>query len=282
MFAGRDLVARIERAECELLTESTRAAARREPSPSVVSIALGGGTATWSAPSSPLNKLAGIGLAEGLDLAQLEAQLTDVERAFEQRGTPVQVELPTHADPAVGRMLTGRGYRLEGFEDVLGRPLSHRTPEPPAPTTTEIHESAIEDLGTWLDTVVDGFAHPDTQGLPSHEEFPREALERDLGDMAHVPGFLRFVARRAGAVAGAASMRITDDIAQLCGATTLPEHRRRGVQSALLGHRLALAAERGCRVAVVTTQPGSKSQQNVQRQGFALLYSRAVLVKSLQ
>ena len=31
--------------------------------------------------------------------------------------------------------------------------------------------------------------------------------------------------------------------------------------------------------AVITTQPGSKSQQNAQRQGFDLLYTRAVLVK---
>ena len=30
---------------------------------------------------------------------------------------------------------------------------------------------------------------------------------------------------------------------------------------------------------MVTTQPGSKSQQNVQRQGFELVYARAVLVR---
>jgi hypothetical protein len=30
---------------------------------------------------------------------------------------------------------------------------------------------------------------------------------------------------------------------------------------------------------VVTTQPGSKSQENVQRLGFELLYTRAILVK---
>jgi hypothetical protein len=29
----------------------------------------------------------------------------------------------------------------------------------------------------------------------------------------------------------------------------------------------------------VTTMPGSKSQQNVQRAGFELLYARAILVK---
>jgi hypothetical protein len=51
------------------------------------------------------------------------------------------------------------------------------------------------------------------------------------------------------------------------------------VQTALLAKRLADAARAGCDVAVVTTQPGSKSQQNVQRRGFHLLYTRAILVK---
>ena len=60
---------------------------------------------------------------------------------------------------------------------------------------------------------------------------------------------------------------------------TAPAHRRRGVQTALLSARLADAAAAGCDIAVATTQPGSKSQQNVQRQGFDLLYTRAILVK---
>jgi len=80
-------------------------------------------------------------------------------------------------------------------------------------------------------------------------------------------------------LAGGASMRLTDGVAQLCGAATLPAHRRRGVQTALLEERLAIAAAAGCDLAVVTTQPGSKSQQNVQARGFDLLYTRAILVR---
>ena len=57
------------------------------------------------------------------------------------------------------------------------------------------------------------------------------------------------------------------------------EGRRRGVQTSLLSARLADAGAAGCDIAVVTTQPGSKSQQNVQRQGFDLLYTRAILGK---
>ena len=43
-------------------------------------------------------------------------------------------------------------------------------------------------------------------------------------------------------------------------------------------HLEQLAAA-GCEVGVITTQPASKSQQNAQRRGFDLLYTRAVLVK---
>ncbi len=42
---------------------------------------------------------------------------------------------------------------------------------------------------------------------------------------------------------------------------------------------LANGAAAGCDIALVTTQPGSKSQENVQRLGFDLLYTRAVLTR---
>ena len=90
---------------------------------------------------------------------------------------------------------------------------------------------------------------------------------------------LPYLALRDGVIAGGASLRMTEGIAQLTGAATAPAHRRRGVQTALLLARLTDAAAAGCDIAVVTTQPGSRSQQNVQRRGFDLLYTRAVLVK---
>jgi GNAT superfamily N-acetyltransferase len=72
---------------------------------------------------------------------------------------------------------------------------------------------------------------------------------------------------------------MAEGVAQLTGAATAPAHRGRGVQTALLSARLADAASAGCDIAVVTAQPASKSQRNVQRRGFDLLYTRAVLVK---
>jgi ribosomal protein S18 acetylase RimI-like enzyme len=149
----------------------------------------------------------------------------------------------------------------------------------PKAAGVSVSECPADDLGGWLDVSITGFASPDLEGVPSHESFPREALEETMSDMARAAGFVRYLAHREGEVAGAASMRLFEGVAQLCGAATLPAHRRRGVQGTLLAERLRIAGAAGCDVAVVTTQPGSKSQENVQKQGFELLYTRAILVK---
>jgi ribosomal protein S18 acetylase RimI-like enzyme len=269
------LAARIERAEVGLLRECAAAAARRRPQADVFALSIAGGIATFTAEGSPLNKLAGLGFAGAVEETEIEA----AERAFAQRGAPLQVELSSLAEPSIATLLTRRGYTLVGFENVLGLALPPHEP-PRRASEVEISTSPEDELATWLDVVLTGFATPDEQGVPSHESFPRESLERDMGDMASAAGLVRYLARVEGEPAGGASLRIAAGIAQLCGAATLPAQRRRGVQSSLLAERLEQAGAAGCDLAVVTTQPGSKSQENVQRLGFELLYTRAILLHS--
>jgi len=238
-----------------------------------------GGIATYSGAGSPLNKFAGLGFGGPLESSELAA----VERAFDSRGVPLQVELASLADPAIGAQLTKRDYALVGFENVLGRALpvtgSIETDRSAPASQFEIAESPAAELASWIDVLVTGFAHPDAQGIASHEHFPRAALERVMADVSSADGFVRYLVRSGNELAAGASMRICDGIAQLTGAATLPAFRRRGLQSKLLIRRLELAGEAGCDLAVITTQPGSKSQENSQRQGFSLLYTRAILVR---
>ncbi len=273
-FAGTDLVARIEREESQLVLAGAEAARRRYPDAGVLIVPLAGGVAAWAGEHSPLNKVAGLGFAGTPRTEEMAA----VEFAFAQHATPVRIELASLAGPELPALLAQRGYGFVGFENVLGLPLAGRE-RPSLPTGVEVAESDAGDFSAWLDAVVTGFAHPDDQGVASDEEFPRDVLERVMGDLATSAGFSRYLARRSGEIAGGASLRMGGGIAQLCGAATLPAHRRHGVQTALLGRRLELARDAGCEIAVVTTQPGSKSQENVQRQGFHLLYSRAVLLR---
>lgn len=272
-FADTGLAARIERAESELVLAGAEAVRRRAPE-DVLTLPIAGGVAVWAGQDSPLNKVAGLGFAGAPEETELDA----LERAFDERSTPVRVELASLADPEVAARLARRGYLFVGFENVLGLPLADK-PRSPLPAGVEVAESGTEEFSEWLDVVVTGFAHPDDQGVPSDEDFPREVLERVMGDVARAAGFSRYLARRGGEIAGGASLRMGDGVAQLSGAATLPAHRRQGVQTALLLARLDLARAAGCDIAVVTTQPGSKSQENVQRQGFQLLYTRAVLIR---
>jgi GNAT superfamily N-acetyltransferase len=261
---------RIERVETQLITAATEAARTRAGTDAFV-LPVAGGAACYAEEGSPLNKVVGLGFG-GVPSGQA---LDEIERAFATRGAATQVELTNLADPAIGAALTGRGYLLVSFENVLGRSL-HDELRPVTPPGIEVRLS--DDHAAWLDVILDGFAHPDTEGVPSREDFPREIVQNAVSDIQKA-GATPYLAYRDGIVAGGGSMRISDGVAQLAGAATAPAHRRRGVQTALLSARLADAVGAGCDIAVVTTQPGSKSQQNVQRRGFHLLYTRAVLVK---
>lgn len=65
-------------------------------------------------------------------------------------------------------------------------------------------------------------------------------------------------------------MRLHDGVALFTGSATLLEHRRRGVQAALIAARLDEARTRGAELAMITTAPGSLSQANVMKHGFSL------------
>jgi ribosomal protein S18 acetylase RimI-like enzyme len=239
----------------------------------------------FAGPGQPVNKLAGLGFAAIDDEA-----MAGVERGYDARGAELRVELSTLADPSAGLLLTRRGYELAGYENVLGLPLDTSVEaglrvaaDADRARGVIVSRTAADETETWMETVTDGFCHPDVfDGPPPTESYSREAILDVMAVTTAVPGLALYLARRDGTIAGAGSVRISERLAQLSGASTLPAHRRRGVQSALLRARLLDAARQGCDLAIVTTEPASKSQENVQRAGFALLYSRAILIRRPQ
>jgi GNAT superfamily N-acetyltransferase len=273
VFCSSELAARIERAQSGLVAAGARAATDLAGHGAYVR-ELAGGVAVCSVPGAALNKVVGLGFGGALDPAALGA----VEAAFAARGVPVQVEVAALADPSIVQTLTRRGYVLVGFENVLGVRLPG--PAMARPAGIEVDAIGAHEHDLWAQTLLRGFQHPDTQGIASPERIDWDVVARELRACLRVPGFMPILARLDGEVAGGGSMCVHDGITHLCGAATLPAHRRRGVQTALLGERLARAARASCDVAVLTTMPGSKSHENAERHGFAVLYARAMLVKA--
>jgi GNAT superfamily N-acetyltransferase len=273
MFCPAPLAASIDQAEARLMIAIARAAGARDASLRPFEMPVGHGAAIYAGPDAPSNKMIGVGFDGPVDASVLDA----IETAFAARGARLQAEISVMAAPGLHAQLTARGYVPSGFEHVLGHPLdagvaslpSHVLIEPVAPAD-------VQRLGEIL---VAAFASPDEGGVGGDAVPPSDEIRRYFEITMSVDGFRGYLARVDGEIAGGAALRIDSTIAQFCGAGTLPRFRRRGVQTALLRARVADAAVAGCTVAVVVTQPGSKSQQNAQREGFALLYARQLLVK---
>jgi GNAT superfamily N-acetyltransferase len=237
---------------------------------------VGGGLAVFASPKSPMNKVIGLGFDGPLD----EAELATVEARWAERGEPVRVELSILSDPAVAATLSGRGYRLQGFENVLARPLDavdgYDAPD------ISIAIAGDESYEEWLAIAVDAFASMDGSGSASDPVPPREELERLVREAMGpetAGGMSRYIAHVGGEAAGEAALSVEDGLALLAGSGTRPRYRGRGVQKALVARRLRDAQRAGCDLAVVVTAPGTRSQANVMRRGFDLLYTRAILLR---
>ena len=278
LLATTSMAARVERAEASTAAAFARCA--RTSGASIVITPIGGTHAVYGGPGQPFNKIAGLGFAP-VD----EDAFARMEAIYDERSGEIRVEQASLADPSVAAMLTRRGYALVGYENVLGLALTPAVVaafagDCEAARLRGIEVSAADYTQTWIRTTAEGFLTPDTyDGPPPTESFPRESLERIFADFSAADGCALYLARRDGEIAGGGSLRIVDGLAQLAGASTLPAHRRRGVQSTLMRARLVAAAAAGCDLAVVTTEPASKSQENVQRAGFVLLYVRAILIR---
>lgn len=271
MFVNTTTAFRIEHAEIALTRSVVESVIASGRAPSAFVRTLGSGVAAFLRPGSPMNKVTGVGFDGPID----DAALADVERKLRSRGEPVRVELSTLAAPESGAWLTARGYRLLGFENVLVRPLAT------APTAP-VAEIRIERVGAgtvnvWRKASLVAAASSDETGVPA-DQLSLADLAAAIDDMLDAREFDRYLAFLNGELAGAASLRMHGAVAQLTGSATLPAQRRRGVQSAMIATRLEEARARGAELAVIMTAPGSQSQANVMKHGFALAYSRAILV----
>jgi GNAT superfamily N-acetyltransferase len=270
MFADAAIARRVERAEALVMRAMAGALVGTARAPGAFVHEIAAGVASYVRPGSPLNKVIGV----GLDAPIGDEALGTIERAFGACREPVRIEVATVAAPQTCEQLGARGYRLIGFENVLARSLAQPPPHAGDIRTERVTEAT---LPAFRDTVVAGTLASDATGVVA-DAFSREVIETVIDDSLCAAGFARYIAYERGTIAGGASMQRQDGIAVLTGSATRPQHRRRGVQAALLARRLADARDAGADLAIITTSPATQSQANVMKLGFSLIYARALLV----
>ncbi len=261
------LARRIEDALAADLVAFARARAALDPASGADHRAVAGGVVVWTGQFG--SRAQGLGLDGPVADAEVD-RVVDFLGAPHRGAGRAEIEICPLAVEALARSLERRPHRLHGVRNVYATRLPARpiAGDPPAGLTIEA--VAGEGLALWSRVLLDGF------GYPLGER--RDGVARWNDMMGTVPEATLLLASLHGEPVGASSVLVHDlpaggRVASLGGTTTLAAHRRRGVQLALLRHRLGLAAGAGCDLAVVTADPGGSSGRNARRAGFALAYT---------
>jgi hypothetical protein len=259
-FSDLALSRRLEQAEGSACAQFAEASRRINPDRGSDSIESAGVYAVFNGIDSPVTQTFGLGLSVDWN----DSALDTIERFFLDRGAPVFHEVSPFAGPEVLDLLCRRNYRPVEINNVLYRPV-----EPPQDTQlAPIHVRVIaqEETQLWSDISARGWSH-------EHPEF-REFL-LDFGPIVAASRKNRcFLALYDDVPGAAGALSMHHGVALFGGAATVPEMRRRGLQTALLHERMRYAYEHECDIAMMVALPGSDSQRNAERKGFRIAYTR--------
>jgi GNAT superfamily N-acetyltransferase len=265
-----DLAREIELAEAEAAVACSESlmAAHGCGVGAVASVA--GGYAVYCGANSPVTQAVGLGLNGAVGKEEFDR----LEEFYFSRQEPVRVETCPMADASLIEHYRERGYHVSEFSNVMVRPVEKSGAAAAAlPAGIEIQKMADGEIDLWTLTVAQGFA----------EHFPvTQEILSIMRLFANGKNTECYFARVDGKIAGGATLALRGRIAGLFGASTLPQFRNRGVQTALLLARMQRAAERSCELAMSIALPGSASQRNITRQGFRTLYTRVKFERALQ
>jgi hypothetical protein len=114
-----------------------------------------------------------------------------------------------------------------------------------------------------------------------YEVSERSVRGRIFAATIGLPGWYHYLVDYDGEPGSASVLYVTEGVAQLFVATTIPTFRGRGGQRSLIQRRLADGQAAGCDLATSQTVVDNASPRNMARQGFTDLHLRWIYGKSL-
>ena len=248
------LLPTIERAMACDLRDYVDAYRRFAPNAGATWTGVAGGVAAFTGPDSPLTTVKGAG--PNLSARDLGA----IEAFFRGHGAATAtIEMAPWITDDTARALAESGYHVADHEDVVVSGAQRTEPGLP------VEDIAIE---AWPAVVRRCF------------ELVEGSVVTDLFDAsARLPGCRLYGVRDTTGWIACAGTVPYDPVVIFGNDGTRPEARGRGAQRALIDARLG-ALPAGC-VAVAEVAPGSGSERNYLRSGFAIAYTRTHFTRTL-
>jgi GNAT superfamily N-acetyltransferase len=257
LFSDLALARRLEGAEGNACVQFAEARRKLFPDSGSCWMECAGAQAVFDGIDSPVTQTFGLGIFEELTEASLDA----IERFFLDRGAPILHEVSPLAGVATLSLLCAHQYRPIEISSVM-----YRAVEEPPPGNIAVRLMDPEEAHVWAEVSAKGWAHDHPELTAYLQQFGAIAFTREQSPC--------FLAELDGQPGAAGSLSIHDGVALFAGAATVPEMRRRGLQSALLQERMRYAFNLGCDLAMMVAEAGGESQRNAERKGFRIAYTR--------
>lgn len=262
MRIDRELVERVEWSAASLCIRQTHAISLHPSGTHAHARSLDRGALVSFGPGSFVNRGIGLGLG-GTSPAELVREIVGF---YDRLGLEPALEVGAWVNGDLLDELARVGFVTTEFRSVFVRGLGD------PPEVAPVHIEAVGQATIEARKAI--VAHPAQPGTPERR------VSDDYNDAtASLEGLTHLVARIDGEVAACGTVAVQAGVAHFMGGVTLPQYRRRGLQSALLVERLRLAAAQGCDVATVTALPGSQSAANLERLGFDLLSTQSIMTR---
>lgn len=268
--------------EIARMEEARQARAMTEIAP--VNEPVMGGIMSYLEPGSWSNQACGVGLNGPVTDDEIDRFVA----FYETQGVEPRAEVAQFADASLVAGLGKRGFDLRQFETVLARPIDPDEDVMSAmpgdwPTDDAGNKLVIERVDPSDEAMVLESQRVAMSGFVPEGYAPSAGeIEMHRKIVAH-PHSDFVVAKFGGTIVGAGGAEYPRDaeipVAVLFGVSVLDEFRRRGVQQAMILHRVRRAQEKGARVAVIHSLPGASTDRNAMRLGFAPCYTKVVLAK---
>lgn len=220
---------------------------------------INGGAACFSGFESYLSQVVGWGFSS--KAKQFRHEITAIEHFYQALGHPrVDIELCPFAGNDLACFLSDEGYRVSELNNVSFLDLKAYQKIDCSSDEWLIRPVRTDELDVWARHVALGFAYPEA--------------EEQFSYYARATGVVAFGAFVHEQLVAGATLALHGAFCDLAVTSTLPAYRGRGLQKRLLATRLNFAKDQGLHVAMVTTDPGSISDLNIQKLGFRCAYTR--------
>ncbi|MBU7320217.1 GNAT family N-acetyltransferase [Paenibacillus oleatilyticus] len=262
---NEELAKRIQQSEIDYFSSRISSIGERSDNPEGVEIKKVGNSIAFYIKSMPWGLFNSVkGFSED-DIDRLE----EVINFYRERERRFQLEInPIGVSPKMFRHLSERGLFQEGFHSVLYGLPSKEAPElPPKIKINQINH----------ETDFDHFAGVHCVGSGMDIAHKHHFVNNNVG-LLNRPGWKLYLAYWNEKPAAVAVMYCSGSIASFTLAATAPEFRRNGLQTSLLKWRMHEAYRAGCELVVAQASFGSPSQNNMERVGMQIAWTRAVWV----